>query len=200
MTAMRNAVSNTSVNIRALMEVSTTGAVGKLCASRATLAADEQLLCDLLHIEYGGTVSDLTSKFDAATLARVCGVCADKSADGFWQGILAKMRVLTLCSLTSETQLTLAELVKQLQVEDAGQAEEILIEAVMCKFVEAKIDHLTETVTIESSTQRTFDGAGEWIELSDRINLWIQNTNTVLQVIRSNTASFSSSFAPEQVF
>lgn len=94
-----------------------------------------------------------------------------------------KMRYLTFASLGVESQdLTYAGIASALQIpEDA--VEDWVIRAISSGLVEAKMNQLTKRVAVFRSTQRRFTH-DEWAPLSERINIWKENAQDLLDGLR----------------
>eukprot|EP00484_Ammonia_sp_Unknown_P006812 CAMPEP_0197072262 /NCGR_PEP_ID=MMETSP1384-20130603/210008_1 /TAXON_ID=29189 /ORGANISM="Ammonia sp." /LENGTH=522 /DNA_ID=CAMNT_0042511079 /DNA_START=31 /DNA_END=1597 /DNA_ORIENTATION=- len=100
-----------------------------------------------------------------------------------------KMRLLTLCSLgndaqSKESSYGFAELMQSLNLASQNELEELLIDGMTKKLLYAKIDYETQQVDITRAKQRTFN-KNSWQDLSNKLKLWRQNTNTVLQIIHN---------------
>lgn len=94
-----------------------------------------------------------------------------------------KMRLLTFASLGIESpDLTHQMIASALQISD-DQVEDWVIRAISSGLVDAKIDQLKSSVSIYRSTQRMFTRE-EWQPLSERINIWKENTAELLSSLR----------------
>ena len=108
--------------------------------------------------------------------------------------LLQKMRVLTLCSLANgewagkregvNNQYSFEELIHKLRLEGQNDLEELIIGAMTDKVLFAKIDYAESEVEIMKAKQRRFDD-DFWKELSSKLSLWRQNTNTVIQILHT---------------
>eukprot|EP00188_Purpureofilum_apyrenoidigerum_P000368 Plantae.Rhodophyta-Purpureofilum_apyrenoidigerum.ctg11593.p1 GENE.Plantae.Rhodophyta-Purpureofilum_apyrenoidigerum.ctg11593~~Plantae.Rhodophyta-Purpureofilum_apyrenoidigerum.ctg11593.p1 ORF type:complete len:414 (+),score=114.25 Plantae.Rhodophyta-Purpureofilum_apyrenoidigerum.ctg11593:100-1341(+) len=95
-----------------------------------------------------------------------------------------KMRLLTFASLGSEkTELQYRAIANALAI-PLEEVEIWVIRTISSGLVEAKMNQVTQTVTVNRSTVRYFTG-DQWQPLSQRINLWSENIEEVLLILRN---------------
>jgi len=136
----------------------------------------------LLSIVYRGNVDEFETFYRANTSA-----FSQLGLD--YANLRRKMRLLTLCSLGNvvgrdEHSYSFEELMATLQLTTQNELEELVICAITEKLLFAKIDYATGQVDITRAKQRTFD-MNAWQTVADKLSLWRQNTNTVLQIIHN---------------
>lgn len=130
-------------------------------------------LVALLNILCEGTLTDYT------TYAKQHGATMQKH-DIDPEVVLHNMRLLTLCSICSETRsLTYERVVKELGVAQ-DEAEMYIVTAVGEGLMEATMNQAMETVTVTSATSRRF-GKQQWIGLRDKLKLWHSQMTELMQ-------------------
>lgn len=143
-------------------------------------------LYKLLGIVYEGSVEDFEAFYaeNKEYLSDSLGLN--------YLNLLQKMRVLTLCSLANgdfgsekaSNEYSFKELISALKLENQNELEELIINAMREKVLFAKIDYAESKVEITKAKQRKFDD-DFWRELSSKLSLWRQNTNTVIQILHT---------------
>ncbi|KAG0365882.1 hypothetical protein BC939DRAFT_520168 [Gamsiella multidivaricata] len=133
---------------------------------------------ELLSIFLSGNVQDYNafSSKNAGLLKQELGLDEEEA--------LRKIRLLSLASLGSENltrELSYQEIAKALEV-DESEVELWVIDVIRAGLVEAKLNQVSRTVTINRSIYRTF-GTQQWQQLSQRLNGWKQSLAEILQVI-----------------
>lgn len=138
-------------------------------------------LYQLLTIVYEGNVNDFEIFYKANTESF-------QSLGLSYVNLQNKMRLLTLCSLGNvvggDHSYSFEELMHSLQLKSQNELEELVICAITKKLLFAKIDYELSQVDITRAKQRTFD-KNAWQEVAEKLSLWRQNTNTVLQIIHN---------------
>eukprot|EP01083_Nonionella_stella_P073687 199481_1 len=139
-------------------------------------------LYTLLDIVYEGSVKQFEA-FYKENEAKMAELGLD------YDNLQNKMRLLTLCALGNASQTetntySFEVLVEELQLKSQNELEELIISAMTKKTLFAKIDYALNQVDITRAKQRTFN-KNSWMDLSKRLSLWRQNTNTVIQILHS---------------
>mmetsp|Transcript_11213 Transcript_11213/g.34331 ORF Transcript_11213/g.34331 Transcript_11213/m.34331 type:complete len:104 (+) Transcript_11213:1299-1610(+) len=94
------------------------------------------------------------------------------------------MRLLTFASLGSEkTELQYQAIAEALCI-PLEKVEVWVIKTISSGLLEAKMNQVTQTVTVNRSTVRYFT-PDQWQPLSQRINLWSENIEEVLLILRN---------------
>jgi len=148
-----------------------------------------QQLYKLLGIVYQGSVDDFEA-FYAENKEYLSDSLGLNHAN-----LLQKMRVLTLCSLANgewaaadgdkkTNQYSFDDLIARLRLSNQDELEELIVGAMSDKVLFAKIDYAESEVEITKAKQRRFDD-DFWGELANKLSLWRQNTNTVIQILHT---------------
>ena len=96
-----------------------------------------------------------------------------------------KMRLLTLCSIAAGVQeLKYSAIAKELQVSE-DSVEDWIIEAIMGKLIEAKLDQVRKTVVITRAMPRAF-GDEKWQSLNKKLNDWKTNVKQLLTIVQTS--------------
>eukprot|EP01083_Nonionella_stella_P036579 99797_1 len=142
------------------------------------LATTDAPLYRLLKIFAGGSTRDL----DAWSVEHGREAWDKFAIDE--QEAKAKLRVLTICSLASQQKHLSYTLLKQeLMVETDLEVEKEILNGVRSGLLEAKIDQVSQTVTILKTTEGPFTEQS-WVQLKDKLNLWKENTRNILILLR----------------
>jgi len=107
---------------------------------------------------------------------------------------LAKLRVLTLCSLGAQKGgvWSFSDLAKALHVSVGAELEEAVVEAVCSGKVDAKIDQEQQCVIVERVTPRVFAGKVAWTELGEKLTMWTKNIQHVMRSFRDARDQFEA--------
>ena len=98
-----------------------------------------------------------------------------------------KMRLLTLCSIAAGAHELKYEVVaKELQV-SLDDVEDWIIQAIMEKLIEAKLDQVRQTIIINRAMPRTF-GDQQWESLGKKLNDWKANVKQLLTTVQTSPA------------
>eukprot|EP00943_MAST-04B_sp_MAST-4B-sp1_P003236 g3236.t1 len=96
-----------------------------------------------------------------------------------------KMRLLTLCSIAAGVhELNYSTVAKELQVSE-DSVEDWIIQAVMEKLIEAKLDQVRQVAVINRAMPRTF-GDQQWESLNKKLNDWKSNVKQLLNIVQSS--------------
>jgi len=125
----------------------------------------------LLEILVSGQLSDYKEFYNANK------EFVDKS-DLVHDHIIEKMRILTMLSLAiNNKEISFAQIKESLHL-DEDDIEDFVIDFVKSGLAHAKIDQINEKIVIRSTSRRTF-GKGEWEELQDRLQIWLDNLSLI---------------------
>ena len=101
------------------------------------------------------------------------------------------MRLLSLCSLATEhEEIPYDAIAKTLQV-DQSEVESWVIAAVSSGLLSAKMDQLQSVVMVEKCVVRRF-GIEQWKILQNRLNVWKNNVESVLNGLKQSQATGSA--------
>ena len=96
-----------------------------------------------------------------------------------------KMRLLTLCSIAAGVhELNYSTVAKELQVSE-DSVEDWIIQAIMEKLIEAKLDQVRQIVVVNRAMPRTF-GDQQWESLNKKLNDWKTNVKQLLNIVQSS--------------
>ena len=95
------------------------------------------------------------------------------------------MRLLTLCSIAAGVhELNYSTVAKELQVSE-DSVEDWIIQAIMEKLIEAKLDQVRQIVVVNRAMPRTF-GDQQWESLNKKLNDWKTNVKQLLNIVQSS--------------
>ncbi|KAF8451509.1 PCI domain-containing protein [Terfezia claveryi] len=104
--------------------------------------------------------------------------------------LLRKIRLLTLASLSTRTptrSLPYKAISKALHI-SSDDVEMWVIDVIRAGLVEGKLSQLNQTFLIHRSSYRVF-GLDQWLEVSDRLEVWKGTLRGILDVIRASRES-----------
>ncbi|RPB26128.1 PCI-domain-containing protein [Terfezia boudieri ATCC MYA-4762] len=104
--------------------------------------------------------------------------------------LLRKIRLLTLASLSTRTptrSLPYKAISKALHI-PSDDVEMWVIDVIRAGLVEGKLSQLNQTFLIHRSSYRVF-GLDQWLEVSDRLEVWKGTLRGILDVIRASRES-----------
>lgn len=128
----------------------------------------------LLEVYISGSISDFESV--AAANPDLFDILGTTKEDA-----LRKMRLLALMGVAhGESELPVNEIASKLQVPEA-EVEEIVVQAVARKLIEARIDQLRGVVAIQRCASRSF-GTVQWQELQKQLHAWQDGIEHVLKI------------------
>jgi len=96
---------------------------------------------------------------------------------------LEKMRLLTFTSLARDCQDVKYEEVSRYLEISSEQVEEWIIRGIRAGLVDAKMNQVTQTVTVHRASQRSFT-KDQWDVLLGRVKLWERNVSDLLRMLR----------------
>jgi len=107
------------------------------------------------------------------------------SVDGFDYAVgLKKIRTLTIFSLSGgRDRIPYATLLKELELKDNLEVEQIIIDAVLSGRIDAKLDEEHEEVFIERSVPRIVSQES-WRTMGEKLESWRQNVDGVLATLQ----------------
>lgn len=131
-------------------------------------------LHQLLMVYLSGTMADYKSLASVQPdMVESLGIAPEDA--------LKKMQLLALIGVAhGSNELVMDDIAPLLQV-DREEVEDIIVQAVARKLMEARIDQLRGVVTIHRCVSRTF-GLAEWQELQKHLRSWQSAVGSVLEI------------------
>lgn len=93
------------------------------------------------------------------------------------------MRILSLCSLATETEEVPYDLVAKTLEISPDEVESWVIAAVSSGLLSAKMDQIQQKIMVERSVVRKFD-MGQWTALQSQLHLWKTNLRGILDALK----------------
>jgi translation initiation factor 3 subunit M len=93
------------------------------------------------------------------------------------------MRILSLCSLATETEEVPYDLVAKTLDVSPDEVESWVIAAVSSGLLSAKMDQIQQKIMVERSVVRKFD-MGQWTALQSQLHLWKTNLRGILDALK----------------